>query len=47
MQVFGPNGVNAYTLLEQLRQQGEVVKVGSEIEVAEAKWKRSARQESV
>jgi hypothetical protein len=40
LQVFGPNAVNSFSLLESLRQQGEVVKIGSEIEVAENKWKR-------
>ena len=42
LQVFGPNAINAYSLLEGLRQQGDVVKIGSEIEVAESKWKRYA-----
>jgi len=40
VQVFGPSAVNSFSLLESLRQQGEVVKIGSEIEVAESKWKR-------
>ena len=42
LQVFGPNAINAYSLLEGLRQQGDVIKIGSEIEVAESKWKRYA-----
>lgn len=40
LQVFGPNAINSYSLLEKLRQQGEVVQIGSEIVVAENKWKR-------
>ncbi len=40
VQVFGPSAVNSFSLLESLRQQGDVVKIGSEIEVAESKWKR-------
>ena len=40
LQVFGPSAVNAYALLESYRQQGEVIKIGSEIEVAEQQWKR-------
>lgn len=40
VQVFGPSAVDAYALLESLRLDGEVIKIGSEIEVAEQRWKR-------
>ena len=38
--MFGPSAVDASALLETLRQEGEVIKIGSEIEVAEQRWKR-------
>lgn len=40
LQVFGPSGNDVHSILESLRQQGEVIKIGSEIEVAEQRWKR-------
>lgn len=40
MQVFGPTRVNVHALLEGLRQQGEVVLIGSETGISENKWLR-------
>ena len=40
MQVFGPTRINVHALLEGLRQQGDVVLIGSETGITENKWIR-------
>ncbi|KAK9834197.1 hypothetical protein WJX81_007601 [Elliptochloris bilobata] len=44
--VFGPTRVNVHALLESLRQQGDVVLIGSETGISENKWIRSAAQQA-
>ena len=39
-QVFGPTRINVHALLEGLRQQGDVVLIGSETGITENKWIR-------
>jgi len=40
--VFGPTRINLHALLEGLRQQGDVVLIGSETGITENKWIRCA-----